>query len=113
MHDFGELAGIDGFEGAVAAFEFFERFEGGLGHTDVGFGGTAEEHEFFAAGDTFVAVVVVEAEPEEGGGLGGARGGVFWLLRFFGRLAHRANVGASVGVSSGFSLDRSSGTISQ
>ena len=67
VYDLGELASIDGFEVFVATFELLEGLDGGLGHALVGFGGAADEDEFFAGGDALVAVLVVEADADEAG----------------------------------------------
>jgi hypothetical protein len=48
----------------IATFEFFEGLDGCLGHAFVGLGGAAYEDEFISGGETFVAVGVVEADPE-------------------------------------------------
>lgn len=64
MEDVGELARIYGFEVFIATLEFFEGLDGCLGHALVGLGGAAYEDEFIAGGEAFVAVGVVEADPE-------------------------------------------------
>jgi len=64
MENVSELARIYGFEVFIATFEFFEGLDGCLGHAFVGLGGAAYEDEFISGGETFVAVGVVEADPE-------------------------------------------------
>lgn len=74
MENIGELAGIHGFEVFIAAFEFLEGLDGGLGHAFVGLGGAADEDKFIAGGEAFVAVGVIEPDTEQtragGGGFG-------------------------------------------
>ena len=73
MHDFRQLAMIDGLEVFIATLQFFERFEGRFGHALVGLRGSANQYEFFSAGNAFMSVIAVETEAKQArpfGGLG-------------------------------------------
>jgi hypothetical protein len=67
VDNLGEFARFDGFEAFVAALEFLEGFDGGLGHAAVGLFGAAYEDELVAFGDAFVSVLVVQAHAEQAG----------------------------------------------
>jgi len=67
MDDFGEFFGADLLELLAAFFELFEGFHECLGHPVVCLGRAADDGEFLARGDAFVAVFVVETDAEQSG----------------------------------------------
>lgn len=101
MQDFGEFGGLDVLELFAALFELLEGLDDGLGHAAVRLFGTADNGELFAGGDALVAVLMVEADAEEGGGRG-----QFFLF------AHAVTVSATGRLSSGISASTALQTMS-
>lgn len=67
MDDLGEFAWIDTLQSFIATFKFLKRLYHRLGHAAVGFFRTANEHELFTAGNTFVTVVIIETNTDQAG----------------------------------------------
>jgi hypothetical protein len=63
------------FQAFAAFIEAFVDFDGGFLHHGVRFLASAEQEEVLAAGETGFAVLVVEGQPEQGGGFAGFVGG--------------------------------------
>ena len=93
MEEVGEFAGFGVFELLALAVDVFKGFEDGFGEAFVGFLGAADDGEFFALGEAFVAVAFIEAEAEEGadflfgGGLGSG-----WARADGTRVNHEGNI---------------------
>ncbi len=67
VDDISELAWVDALQSFVATFEFLKRLDDCFGHAAVGLFRAADEHKLFALGDSFVAVVIVEADANQAG----------------------------------------------
>src|ERR1044071_4846189 len=100
VDDLRELLQLDLMEVFAAAFQLLESLHHGLGHAPVRLLGAAHDGELFARRDALVAVVVVQAEAQQGG----ARRGLL-LTAFLG--AHAVTLLGTGGVSSGFSTTAS------
>ncbi len=68
MNNLLELGLTDLREVFAALFQLLEGFDDGLGHAPMRLLGAADDRELFARGQAFVAVLIVEAEADEGGG---------------------------------------------
>ena len=99
MQDFREFLRLHLVKVLLAGLQFLEGLHDGLGHSAMRFGGPADDSELLAGGDPLVAVVVVEAEPQQGGSLGRFPWGSVSLLLW----NHAVTVSGLAGVSSGFS----------
>lgn len=67
MQNFGQLPMVDLLQLFVPPLELLEGFDHGFGHALVGFRRSSDQGEFFAGGDTFVAVLIVETDSNETG----------------------------------------------
>src|ERR1700733_5490106 len=93
VHDFAEFGRLNVLEGLAALLELLEGLDDRLGQAFVGFRGTADDGELVAGRYALMAVVVVEAQPQEPGGRPG----------FFSLFGHAGTVSGLGRVSSRFS----------